>query len=87
MLDKGVVGEEGGEGVGVDEMVVFAVRLAGTGLPCCVWGAVRGCVCGEGGRTGYAETKRVWDVAKETGEEGALPDAGRAKHDQGTHGV
>jgi len=30
----------------------------------------------------------VWEVVEETGEEGALSDARRAKHDEGTgHGV
>lgn len=38
MLDEGVVGEEGSEGVGGDKVVLPAVGLAGTGLPGCVWG-------------------------------------------------
>ena len=38
------------------------------------------------GRTGDAETEIVWEVVKETGDEGALSDARRAKHHQWTTG-
>ena len=90
MFDEGVLGKECLEGVCGDKVVFFAVCLSWTGLPRGVWRPVSSLLSAVGQRTRYAETKLVWMVAKETGDEGALSDAGRAKHHQGTgqrHGV